>query len=253
MDVAGRTIIVTGGSSGIGRSIAITLADHDAAVVIADTEREPRGDDKPTDIVIQENGGEARFIQTDVTDEDSVQHMVYTAAKTYDGVSGLVNNAGVHHSSTIHEEDSDAWQRLFAVNVDGYYLCMKYVLDHFVREDVAGDIVNIGSIAGLVGFGESAAYCASKGAVVELTREAAVDYGSDGINVNAVDPGVIKTEMTAAMRDDEEQRRFLANNTVAPRLGEPDDVADAALFLLSSRSDFVMGENLVVDGGWTAR
>ena len=253
MDVSGRTIIVTGGSRGIGRGIAKQLGANGADVVIADVSRNPCGTETPTDRYIEEQGGEARFIQTDVTDEDSVRHLVYTAAKTYDGVSGLVNNAGVHHSKPIHEESEEAWQSLFDVNVDGYYRCMKHVLDHFIREDTSGDIVNIGSIAGLVGFGESPAYCASKGAIVELTREVAVDYGDQGINVNAVDPGVVKTSLTEDMRDDPEQREFLSSNTVAPRFGEPEDIANAVQFLLSNKSDFVMGENLVVDGGWTAR
>jgi NAD(P)-dependent dehydrogenase (short-subunit alcohol dehydrogenase family) len=105
----------------------------------------------------------------------------------------------------------------------------------------------------VVGFGGSAAYCASKGAVVELTREMALDYGPQGVNVNSVSPGVIRTAMTEEMLEDDDQRSFLESNTVAPRLGEPGDIANAVAFLASSEADFVMGENLVVDGGWTAQ
>lgn len=251
-DLEERTIIVTGASSGIGRGIALDLANHGANVVIADLDEQPSIAEKPTQRAINDDGGEATFIETDVTDEESVQHLVVQAAQRYDGFDGLVNNAGVHHSAKLHEENSDDWEALFSVNVDGYYHCMKHVLVHFVEEDVTGDIVNIGSIAGIVGFGDSPAYCASKGAIVELTREAALDYGPQGVNVNAVDPGVIKTAMTKDMLADEDTRSVLEGNTVAPRLGEPEDIANAVRFLISSQSNFVMGENLVVDGGWTA-
>lgn len=247
-----QTVIVTGGSSGIGRGIALELAEHGANIVVADQTSEARLADTPTDELIAENGGEALFIKTDVTNEESVQNMVYRAAEHFDGIDGLVNNAGVHHTARLHEEAADDWERLFAVNVNGYYHCMKHVLQHFLDEDVEGDIVNIGSIAGIVGFGDSPAYCASKGAVVELTREAALDYGPKGINVNAVDPGVIKTDMTKEMLGDEDTRQALEGNTLAPRFGRPEDIANAVRFLLSSDSDFIMGENLVVDGGWTA-
>ncbi|MFB6203846.1 MAG: SDR family NAD(P)-dependent oxidoreductase, partial [Candidatus Nanohaloarchaea archaeon] len=129
----------------------------------------------------------------------------------------------------------------------------KHVLRHMTEQGLEGDVVKIGSIAGLVGYGRSASYCASKGGIVELTREIALDYGGKGINVNAVDPGVIKTDMTEEMREDPETRGFMEQNTVAPRLGRPEDTASAVAFLASEQSDFIMGENLVVDGGWVAK
>lgn len=249
----GRTAIVTGSASGIGRGIARKLGEEGANVVVADISPEPNMDGVPTHQKITEEGGEAVFIETDVTDEESIQDTVYRTAEKYGQIDILVNNAGVHHSASVTGETKAGWNQVLGVNLEGVFLCSKHVLDHMQEEDIAGDIVNIGSIAGLVGYGESAAYCASKGGVVELTREMAIDYGDQGININAVDPGVIKTAMTEDMRDDEGTRQFMEQNTVLPRLGEPEDIANAVAFLASHESDFITGENLVVDGGWTAR
>lgn len=251
--VSGRTAVVTGAASGIGRGIAQKLAEEGADVIVADLSPEPNMDGQPTHEKIREQGGKADFIETDVTDEQSIQDMVYQAAEKFGHIDIIVNNAGVHHSASVTEETEAGWNQVMGVNLKGTFLCSKHVIKHMQSEDIEGDIVNIGSIAGLVGYGHSASYCASKGGVVELTREMALDYGSEGINVNAVDPGVIKTSMTRDLREDEETRNFMEQNTIAPRLGEPEDIANAVLFLASDESDFIMGENLAVDGGWTAK
>ncbi|MBY6293945.1 glucose 1-dehydrogenase [Nanohaloarchaea archaeon H01] len=253
MKLDGRTAIVTGGSSGIGRGICMKLAEEGANIVVADVQQEPNMDGKPTDEKINEEGGNALFIQTDVSDEESVEEMVYLAAEEFGQVEMLVNNAGIHGGGSITETDEDTWNQIVEVNLKGVYLCSKQVINHMLAEDIEGDIVNIGSIAGLVGFAQNAPYCASKGGVVELTREMALDYGPEGINVNAVDPGVIKTAMTKDMLEDEDTRQMFESSTVSQRMGEPEDIANAVKFLLSEESDFIMGENLVVDGGWTAK
>jgi NAD(P)-dependent dehydrogenase (short-subunit alcohol dehydrogenase family) len=192
------------------------------------------------------------FIDTDVSDEESVQDMVFQAAEKYGRIDVLVNNAGIHIPGWAGDTDLEDWKKTLDVNLDGTFLCSKHVVNHMQEEDIEGDIVNIASIAGIVGYGENAAYCASKGGVVELTREMALDYGSENINANSVSPGVIKTAMTEEMREDEDVREFIDSNTVSPRLGEPEDIANAVAFLASDESDFIVGENLVVDGGWTA-
>ena len=250
---SGRTAVVTGSASGIGRGIAQKLGAKGANVVVADLSPDPNTGGTPTHEKINEEGGEAIFLETDVTDEDSIQDTVYRTAEKYGQIDILVNNDGVHHSASITEETEAGWNQVIGVNLNGAFLCSKHVIQHMLDEDIQGDIVNIGSIAGLVGYGESAAYCASKGAIVELTREMALDYGDEGINVNAVDPGVIKTAMTKDMREDEQTRQFMDQNTALPRLGEPEDIANAVAFLASEESDFITGENLVVDGGWTAK
>lgn len=248
----GRTAIVTGGASGIGRGIAFKLADNGANVVIADVDPEPNQGGTPTHEKIQEHG-EAIFVETDVSQEESVKELVYQAAERFDSIDVLVNNAGIHMTGSILDASEDEWDATIDVNLKGTFLCSKHVVHHMQQKGIEGDIVNIGSIAGLVGYGDNAAYCASKGGVVELTREMALDYGSDGVNVNAVDPGVIKTAMTQDMIEDPDVKQFIDANTIAPRLGEPEDIAEAVAFLASGSSDFVMGENLVVDGGWTAK
>ncbi|WEL23395.1 SDR family NAD(P)-dependent oxidoreductase [Candidatus Nanohalovita haloferacivicina] len=248
----GRTAIVTGSSSGIGRAIAQKLGDEGANVVVADVRREPNQDGRTTHEMINEEGGEAVFIETDVSDEESVQDTVFQAAEKYGQIDVLVNNAGIHIPGSADETDMEDWRKTIEVNLDGQFLCSKHVIDHMLKEDIEGDVVNIASIAGIVGYGQNAAYCASKGGVVELTREMALDYGPEGINVNSVSPGVIRTAMTEEMLEDEEQKQFIESNTVSPRVGEPEDIANAVAFLASSESNFVTGENLVVDGGWTA-
>lgn len=252
MKLQNRVAIVTGASSGIGRGIALKMAEEGADVVFADVKSEPAKDEKPTHEIIQENDGNSIFIETDVTDEEQVRDMVFQAAKEFGKIDILVNNAGIHTGGSVVDTSEEEWNQIQDVNVKGVYLCSKYVLEHMLEEDISGDIVNIGSIAGLVGFSNNSPYSASKGAVVELTRSMSVDYASEGINVNAVDPGVIKTSMTIDMLEDDETRQIFEQNTLAPRLGEPEDIANAVTFLASDESEFIHGENLVVDGGWTA-
>lgn len=253
MKLEGRNVIVTGASSGIGRGIALKIAEEGADVVVADIQEQPRKGGEPTHLKVQELDQRSKFVKTDVSDEESVKDMVYEAAEFLGQIDGLVNNAGVHHSASVTDEDPESWKELMEVNLDGVFYCMKNVIEHMEEEEIQGDIVNIASIAGIVGFGESAAYCASKGGVVELTREVALDYGPDGLNVNSISPGVIRTAMTDKFMEDDEARENFEQQTVTPRLGGPEDIANAVSFLLSDESNFILGENLVVDGGWTAK
>lgn len=248
----GKVAIITGASSGIGRAIALRFAEEGAKIVNADIIEEPREGGKPTHEVIKENGGKAIFLKTDVSDPDSVKTMANKTIEKYGGIDILVNNAGVYLQDSIHETSEEEWDKLMSVDLKGVFLCSKYVINHMLEEKTKGKVINISSIAGLVGFGKSAAYCAAKGGVAELTREMALDYASKGININAINPGVIKTQMTKAMREDPNMKKFLQSNTPSSRLGKPEDIANAALFLASEESDFVVGHNLVVDGGWTA-
>lgn len=252
MKLKGKVAIITGASSGIGRNIALKFGEEGAKVVIADVIEEPREGGKPTHELIQERGRDSFYQKTDVSDWDSVQELVDKTTDRFGEVDILVNNAGIYLQGQIHETDEKEWDKLMSVDLKGVFLCSKAVLSHMVEEDIEGNIINISSIAGLVGWGESGAYCAAKGAVTELTREMAIDYAPEGINVNAINPGVIKTQMTQRMRDNPEMKDFFDQNTPKSRLGKPEDIANAALFLASEDSDFVVGHNLVVDGGWTA-
>jgi len=247
-----KVAIVTGASSGIGRAIALKFAEEGAKVTVADIQEEPREGGEPTHSKIKDEGGESIFLETDVSDKGSVQEMVSKTVDEFGRVDIMVNNAGIFFEGAVEDLDEEDWDQLLDVDLKGVYLCTKEAINHMLEENIEGSIVNISSIAGITGYSNAPAYCAAKGGVTNFTREVALDYGSEGINVNAICPGVIKTKMTEDFREDEETKAFLDQNTPYKRLGEPEDIANAAVFLASDESNFVQGENLVVDGGWNA-
>ncbi len=251
MRLESKVAIVTGASSGIGRSIALRFAEEGAEVVVADIQEKPREGGKPTHQKIKDKDGEAIFVETDVSSKESVEVMFQKTIEEFGRVDVVVNNAGIFMQSKVEDLNEDEWDKLMEVDLKGVYLCTKEAVNHMLSKNIEGSIINISSIAGLLGYKGAAAYCAAKGGVSNFTKEVALDYGSDGINVNAICPGVIKTEMTKQFREDPEMKAFMENNTPYKRLGEPGDIANAAVFLASDESNFIHGENLVVDGGWT--
>lgn len=250
----GRTALVTGASSGIGNAIAAAFAGEGANIVIADIRREPKLDHEASVFEkIDDVGGDATFVETDVSDDEEVAEAVETAVDTYGTLDILVNNAGIYHQFQLHETDDDVWNDIIDVNLSGSFNMAREALPELKRSDY-GKIINLSSIYGLVGGENSAAYCASKGGVSNLTRQMALDYAEDEINVNALAPGIIKTAQNHEWREtDEELLENWQNDTPWPRFGEPKDVADAAVFLASDESEFITGHVLSVDGGWTAR
>lgn len=252
MRLEDKVAIITGASSGIGRAIALKFADEGAKVVNADVREKPREGGIPTHKKISQEGGEAMFVKTDVSSSNSVKELVDETVEKFGKIDTLVNNAGIYIQESIHETKENDWDKLMSVDLKGVYLCSKYVIEQMLENEIEGSVVNISSIAGLVGWGKSAAYCAAKGGVTELTREMALDYAPKKININAICPGVIKTQMTRAFRENPQMKKFMEQNTPYPRLGKPEDIANAAVFLASEESNFVNGVNLEVDGGWTA-
>ncbi|MEF8835918.1 MAG: glucose 1-dehydrogenase [Candidatus Thermoplasmatota archaeon] len=249
-----KVAIVTGAASGIGRGIAKVYAvEEGAKVVVADLQEEPREGGKPTHEMIKEKGGDAIFVKTDVSSEEAVDELVERTIDEFGQIDILVNNAGVFFQEKLHEADFEDWENLLDVNLNGVFHCTKKVLNHMLENDIEGNIINISSIAGTVGYAESPAYCASKGAITNLTRELAVDYAGEGININSISPGVIKTEMTEQFRSDPDMKAFMEQNTPYKRLGKPEDIAHAAVFLAMDESNFINGEDILVDGGWTAK
>lgn len=251
--LAGRVALVTGASSGIGNAIAAKFGAEGASVVVADVRREPKLEDEQSVFDrLDAVGADYEFVEMDVTDEDAIIDALETAQAEFGGLDILVNNAGIYFQNQAHETPIDEYDAIMDVNLRGVFLASKHALESLKASD-HGKIINLSSIYGLVGGPNSAAYCASKGGVSNLTRQLALDYASDEINVNALAPGIIETAQNAEWREtDEELLADWQASTPWPRFGTPEDVADAALFLASDESEFVTGHVLRVDGGWTA-
>jgi NAD(P)-dependent dehydrogenase (short-subunit alcohol dehydrogenase family) len=247
----GKVAIVTGASAGIGRATALALAAEGAAVVVADIDV-ARGMQTAQDIVAK--GGRALFVETDVADDESVATMVERTVDEFGGLDLAFNNAGIEGApAATHDCTPENWHRTLAINLSGVWSCMRHEIPRMLDRG-GGSIVNCSSVAGLVGFAALPAYVASKHGVVGLTKAAALDYATQGIRVNAVCPGVIDTEMvqrfTAAQPGAE--AALLADEPVG-RLGHADEIADAVVWLCSSRSSYVTGQAIAVDGGFVTK
>ncbi len=248
IDLQGKVAVVTGGSSGIGRSIALTLAQAGADVCVADLREEAREGGETTGEAVRALGRRAAFARCDVTDSASVAAALDAAIAELGGLDIMVNNAGILVEGSALDTTDEMWRRQLAVNVDGVFFGSREAIRRMLARGGRGKVVNISSISGFRGNPGFAAYCASKGAVVNLTRQLGLDYAGQGINVNAVAPGFVTTEMTAIYGQD--IRDALAGQTPRGQWATAQDVANAVLFLASPLADHVCGENVVVDGGW---
>lgn len=245
-----QSAVVTGAASGMGRAIARRIAEEGASVTVADIRTAPRKGGRPTHECIRERGGKAQFIETDVSDPTDIETTIEEAIDRYGSIDIMVNNAGVWgEQRPITELSEDEYDRVMDVNVRGVYFGCQAAIEAMNEQDSGGTVLNMSSIAGQFAYEKASAYCASKAAVANLTRELAVEQGPNGIRVNAISPGVIRT---AQLTEDEQAQGEFDDEIPLLREGDPEEVADAALFLVSDAASYVNGHNLVVDGGFTS-
>lgn len=241
-----KVAVVTGAASGIGEAIARLLVDEGAKVVIGDVADANAVADK-----IKTSGGEAMFIYCDVTDEESVQHLMETAFNTFGSLDILVANAGIsENKGPVHEMELSHWQKVIDIDLTGVVITNKYAIQQMLKKG-CGAIVNMGSILGIVGQANSHAYSAAKAAVLNFTRSQALTYAQKGIRINSVSPGYIKTPLLAKLPD-EVTEAMIVKQPIG-RLGKPEEVANIVAFLVSDRASLITGSSISVDGGYTAQ
>jgi glucose 1-dehydrogenase len=249
----GRVALVTGSSSGIGRAIALLFAEEGCDLALCDLRRESRlaEEESPTtDVAVQALGRGGRFVQCDVGREEAVAAAFDVVRQEFGRLDVLVNSAGVFRRAEVERVSLDEWRQVLDVNLTGCFLTIRAAIP-LLEAAGGGSIVNVSSIHGIVGTGAAATYCASKGAVENLSRQVAVDHARLGIRCNTIAPGTIETAMSKPFRETPEILAEYERRTLLPRLGRPRDVAYAALYLASDEASFVTGHSLVVDGGWT--
>ena len=254
MLLEGKITIITGASSGIGRASALTFSQKGAKVVLADVQ-----DDQGEQIAqqIRENGRDALYVHTDVTRAGDARSLVETTVEAYGRIDVLFNNAGIAVFKAAAETTEEEWDRVLAVNLKGVWLCSKYAIPQMQRQG-GGVIINTASVHSQATAVKIAAYAASKGGVLQLTKSMALDYAKDNIRVNCLFPGAIETplmrsNLRAVNPNEEEEYQKTAAHEPLGRVGQPEEIAKAAVFLASEYATFVTGAPLIVDGGLLAQ
>ncbi len=248
----GKVAVITGAGSGIGKATALLFAQHGAKICAVDLDK-ARAEATAAEIVNRE--GQAVAEQADVSDRLSIQSLAQRVVAKYGRVDILFNNAGIGHSGSVLECTEEDWDTVMSVNVKGVYLCCHFFLPHMLAQG-EGNIINMASVLALTGVPKRAVYSASKGAIVALTRQMAIEYARRNIRVNCISPGTVETPWIKRLleeRDDPEAvRKNLQARHPIGRLGTADEIAHAVLYLASPESAFATGMNLVIDGGASA-
>ncbi len=260
MRLKGKVAVVTGSGRGIGRAIAIAMAKEGAKVAV-DCLHQENADYVAKEI--KKHAGDALAISGDVSSAKDVKKIFDAVVKKFGRVDILVNNAGIVHMDPLLDLSEKQWDAILDTNLKGCFLCSQAAARIMTKQKkvdrrtrsasyVSGKIINISSIAGKIGFPQLAHYCASKGGIIELTREMALELAPN-ITVNAIGPGVIETDMTKDMLADKNTRENFLQSIPLGRVGKPEDIAAAAVFLASSSADYITGQTIYVDGGWISR
>jgi NAD(P)-dependent dehydrogenase (short-subunit alcohol dehydrogenase family) len=246
MRLKGKIAIVTGGGGGIGRATAIRFAKEGAKVTVSDIDS-LSGEE--TVSLIQQFGGEAIFVKTDVSDSNQVKELVHITTSTFGGLHIMCNNAGIANAEVRSVDlTEEEWDRVIDVNLKGVFLGIKYAVPE-LKKSGGGAIINTSSLLGLKGKKYQSAYNASKAGVILLTQNAALEYGKYNIRVNAIAPGVIDTKIIDGWKQDARKWPIISKANALGRIGTPDEVANAVLFLASDEASFITGATLSVDGG----
>ncbi len=245
MRLENKVAFISGGARGIGAAQARLFAREGAKVVIGDLLDE---EGRKTEAEINETGAECLFVHLDVTDEESWRQGIAATVSRFGKLDVLVNNAGIYRTHRVEDTTSEEWDLVFNINAKGVFLGTKQAIPE-MRKAGGGSIINMSSIAGLIGSHDQSAYNASKGAVRLLTKSTAIQYAREGIRANSIHPGTVETSMTADLLAEGYYRQDRIDKTPLGRLGQPEDVAYGALYLASDESSFVTGSELVIDGG----
>ena len=247
MRLLGQVALVTGAASGSGRGIAERFAEEGCTVVVADLDEDGALE---TAELVRELGQQALVVKTDVADAVHAERLVSKAVQRFGAVDILINNAGVETLIPFLDLSEKEWDRVVDTNLKGAFLCGQAAARYMVEKKTQGKIVNIASVNAKIALKGQTHYTSSKGGLIMLTKSMALDLAPNGIRVNAIGPGVIETKMTAQSLSDPERRAMLLGKVPLGRVGQPRDIANAALFLVSDEASYITGTTLYVDGGW---
>lgn len=243
MKLENKIAIVTGSSSGIGKAIAEKFVFEGAKVVFSDI----------NEVDVSQFGDKAIFVKCDVSKSSEVDALINACVDKFGKVDVMVNNAGIGSLGDILTTSDDVWHKTIEINLSGVFYGIRAAGKVMKEKGIKGSIINMSSILGSVGFNGAISYCAAKGGINQLTKASGVELSKLGIRVNSIAPGFIKTNMTKGVQEDEGTKKFIESMTPLGYMGEPDDIANAAIYLASDDAKYVTGNILYVDGGWTAQ
>lgn len=246
-DLSGRVALVTGASKGLGKAMAVALAGAGADLALYARDVDAL---KATKAAVAEKGRRAEFFEVDVLDKACIERNVAETIATLGHIDILVNNAGVNVRKPVLELSVDEWDLVVDTNLKGYLLMAQAVVPYMLARG-GGKVINMASILGSVGLPSQVAYASSKGGVIQMTKVMALEWAQQGIQVNAIGPTYFETPLVAQLRNDPERFRFIVERTPMGRWGQPEELAGVIIFLASRASDFITGQTIFVDGGWT--